>query len=673
MSRPQHRKSQSTSALSIIASSPARPSRMAREKARGGLERVEEAPTSSPRESVVARRGSHDRPETSASMSGGTPRGTSAASGRRKAVDVTDVKGWMNEILSMPTSGSRRTTILRHFEETLLRCCLGNEVDGIHLADLLGLYLHANLLILLTRHTQLLTARAQSHSSLHATDEVAIALVPELTSVFGLLQGLCLLSASCKAACAEAWTIEMLIDLLLLLRSIPVKDGNDPESRPVVYFILELLFCILVDSPEYSRVFERLSGLEAVTRVLKGSSVSKEVRMKCIEFLYFYLLPEHQSRSLSSSTRSVSTATSRSTSSSDSLYPPSPLDRSSYAKESPTIVHPSRSPNPTGDLDLHFVPQTPRKKVTPNLGYLTPSSRRGSGGASAKSTPALQTVPASPIDRGGSTPKANRRMSGDAEVGLGLGLPNTSAGAGGIKRDVTAIHLGSLVASPEPVSPRHRQADGRAPRSPTSSGKMSRSSTQPNISVLHSSQRQAHSRTSSQLSSHTDSPSSLPPAPHAPRIPEPKSPRLGHSRTSSHLSALAPDPPSGLSRSPSALLVPSASHSRVPSAEGVGMERTPSKARRAFPSELTRGLLPMPTSSPKPTPLGNSRRLPSRSERSASSIAPASSGQGQAGPDGAVRTVEEKKELLGQWLGNVDALVSGVEGVGWWGAQGRER
>lgn len=70
----------------------------------------------------------------------------------------------------------------------------------------------------------------------------------------------------------------MLIDLLLLLRSIPVKDGNDPESRPVVYFILELLFCILVDSPEYSRVFERLSGLEAVTRVLKGSSVSKEVR-----------------------------------------------------------------------------------------------------------------------------------------------------------------------------------------------------------------------------------------------------------------------------------------------------------------------------------------------------------------------------------------------------------
>jgi hypothetical protein len=71
-----------------------------------------------------------------------------------------------------------------------------------------------------------------------------------------------------------------LIDLLLLLRSIPAAADtkNETPSRPVVYCILELLFCILVDSPEYSRRFERLSGLEAVTRVLKGSNVCKDVR-----------------------------------------------------------------------------------------------------------------------------------------------------------------------------------------------------------------------------------------------------------------------------------------------------------------------------------------------------------------------------------------------------------
>jgi hypothetical protein len=101
------------------------------------------------------------------------------------------------------------------------------------------------------------------------------------------------------------------------------------------------------------------------------------------------------------------------------------------------------------------------------------------------------------------------------------------------------------------------------------------------------------------------------------------------------------------------------------------MDRTPSKAKRAFPSELTRGMLPPPSpASPRSTPLGNSRRLPSVSSRLTSGSGPEKF-SGKSKPE--VRTVEEKKELLGQWLGNVDALVSGVEGVGWWGAQGKQR
>jgi hypothetical protein len=31
-----------------------------------------------------------------------------------------------------------------------------------------------------------------------------------------------------------------------------------------------------------------------------------------------------------------------------------------------------------------------------------------------------------------------------------------------------------------------------------------------------------------------------------------------------------------------------------------------------------------------------------------------------------VRSVAEKKEMLGMWLGNVDQLVQGVEKVGFW-------
>lgn len=85
----------------------------------------------------------------------------------------------------------------------------------------------------------------------------------------------------------------MFIDLLLLLRSQPPSHESD---RPISYNILELLFCVLVDSPENARRFEKLSGLEAVVRVLKGSSVGKDVRyvfsLFWPIFIKFDILPE---------------------------------------------------------------------------------------------------------------------------------------------------------------------------------------------------------------------------------------------------------------------------------------------------------------------------------------------------------------------------------------------
>jgi hypothetical protein len=71
----------------------------------------------------------------------------------------------------------------------------------------------------------------------------------------------------------------MFIDLLLLLRTqraAPAESSEQP--RPIVYTLLELLCAVLVDSPTNARTFEKLSGLEAVTRVLKGTGVAKDVR-----------------------------------------------------------------------------------------------------------------------------------------------------------------------------------------------------------------------------------------------------------------------------------------------------------------------------------------------------------------------------------------------------------
>ena len=75
--------------------------------------------------------------------------------------------------------------------------------------------------------------------------------------------------------------------MLLLLRAqsgsvniatSPASQDSTSSPRSIVYLILELLCCVLVDSPEHARSFEKLSGLESVMRVLKGSGVTKDVR-----------------------------------------------------------------------------------------------------------------------------------------------------------------------------------------------------------------------------------------------------------------------------------------------------------------------------------------------------------------------------------------------------------
>lgn len=72
---------------------------------------------------------------------------------------------------------------------------------------------------------------------------------------------------------------QILIELLLLLRTQPPPPTpNGTKSHSIVYTLLELLCCVLVDSPENARTFERLSGLAAVVRVLKGTGVAKEIR-----------------------------------------------------------------------------------------------------------------------------------------------------------------------------------------------------------------------------------------------------------------------------------------------------------------------------------------------------------------------------------------------------------
>ncbi|CAE6482094.1 unnamed protein product, partial [Rhizoctonia solani] len=72
-------------------------------------------------------------------------------------------------------------------------------------------------------------------------------------------------------------------------------DSSDSKLAvllsPLACSVIDTLLCLLVDSPLALRVFEECNGLEVIVRTLK-KVIGQSVRMKCLEFLYFYLQDE---------------------------------------------------------------------------------------------------------------------------------------------------------------------------------------------------------------------------------------------------------------------------------------------------------------------------------------------------------------------------------------------
>jgi hypothetical protein len=64
----------------------------------------------------------------------------------------------------------------------------------------------------------------------------------------------------------------------------------------------------LLDQPQNTRTFESIDGLLVITSLFKSRSTSREVKLKVVEFLYFYLMPETQVPKIASSTSATNTA-----------------------------------------------------------------------------------------------------------------------------------------------------------------------------------------------------------------------------------------------------------------------------------------------------------------------------------------------------------------------------
>lgn len=81
--------------------------------------------------------------------------------------------------------------------------------------------------------------------------------------------------------------------LLANINSQIFLDLLDPSNCPAIQSsTLLTLVSSLLDNPQNARTFESLDGLLVVTSLFKARTTSREIKLKLVEFLYFYLMPE---------------------------------------------------------------------------------------------------------------------------------------------------------------------------------------------------------------------------------------------------------------------------------------------------------------------------------------------------------------------------------------------
>ncbi|OWP04116.1 hypothetical protein B2J93_5937 [Marssonina coronariae] len=90
-------------------------------------------------------------------------------------------------------------------------------------------------------------------------------------------------------------------------------DLLEPINCPAIQSkTIITLACALIETPQNTRTFENLDGLLTITSLFKSRETSREVKLKLVEFLYFYLMPETPSIPSANSNASVPSMLQRS-------------------------------------------------------------------------------------------------------------------------------------------------------------------------------------------------------------------------------------------------------------------------------------------------------------------------------------------------------------------------
>ncbi|KAF2154028.1 cell division control protein 14 [Myriangium duriaei CBS 260.36] len=102
-----------------------------------------------------------------------------------------------------------------------------------------------------------------------------------ILSALDLLQGVLLLHPPSRTLFRQEIHMNVLLDLL------DVEIPPNVQSQALLVLVSALL-----GNPENTRTFENLDGLMTVASLFKSRTTAQEVKLKAVEFFYFYLMPE---------------------------------------------------------------------------------------------------------------------------------------------------------------------------------------------------------------------------------------------------------------------------------------------------------------------------------------------------------------------------------------------
>lgn len=102
-----------------------------------------------------------------------------------------------------------------------------------------------------------------------------------ILSALELLQGMLLLHPPSRSLFSREIYLNILLDLL--------DSANPPALQSQALLVL---MTVLLECPRNARTFEDMDGLVTVASLLKSRGTSKDVRVRAMEFLSFYLMPE---------------------------------------------------------------------------------------------------------------------------------------------------------------------------------------------------------------------------------------------------------------------------------------------------------------------------------------------------------------------------------------------